>query len=505
MVFINILASTAISVLSMVSTVYAQQATMTTVVPYPLSRPFVYNSSTITSAKTIVENDNTNGITGYILLDRQTGKVLDALNSESLFIPASVTKIFTAKYALDVLRPQYKFETRLLSNGIITNGVLNGDLILQGGGDPELDLASLVKMVEALENAGIHAVTGQFLYDGNVLPSLSEIELNQPLMAAYNPSISGLNLNFNRVYVNWNQLENKEYDIRATSRSDGYEYVTDYTRTKYILDDSGTTKDVVFSIDDDKKESWIFSSSILKTKGTRWLPVKNSALYTANIFRNIAFEKAGIQLAMPRIGTAPVLANTITVHVSRPVEEIVNDMLRYSTNLTAEALGLSSSIARGKNIKNLVQSASEMVRYTSPEFAKKSLVLKNHSGLSSTSRVTPRVTAALLKANDLSKNLKDFSIKGLHEDISIVAKTGTIYYGRGLAGYIIMPDNRELVFAIFTSDFEARKTFERLFDPSSTITYSIERTWLSRARKLEKSILSFWADKYISTNQNTRL
>src|SRR5918995_1761336 len=80
-------------------------------------------------------------------------------------IPASTAKLATAVAALDVLGPEHRFRTELLTSGVIEHGVLRGDLILRGGGDPLLDLPDLLGLAVRLENTGIREVDGHFLID----------------------------------------------------------------------------------------------------------------------------------------------------------------------------------------------------------------------------------------------------------------------------------------------------------------------------------------------------
>lgn len=74
---------------------------------------------------------------------------------ESFFAPASVQKLFTVSSALMNLKPNYRFPTRLLMTGQITNGVLHGDLIFQFNGDPTLTQSNLVQFVGKLRSLGI--------------------------------------------------------------------------------------------------------------------------------------------------------------------------------------------------------------------------------------------------------------------------------------------------------------------------------------------------------------
>ena len=63
-------------------------------------------------------------------------EVIDALNAESLFVPASVLKLVTVSAALEHLGADYRWRTRLVAAGAFTDGVLDGDLVIQPGADP---------------------------------------------------------------------------------------------------------------------------------------------------------------------------------------------------------------------------------------------------------------------------------------------------------------------------------------------------------------------------------
>ena len=144
-------------------------------------------------------------ITGYALFDAGTGEMLDSYQPDLALPPASVSKAITAIYARHVLGPEYRFVTRLFVTGPVVDGIVQGDLYLVGGGDPALDTDELAELAKAAVSAGVRGVTGRFFIDGSALPDINEIDPSQPDYLGYNPSISGLNLNFNRVYFEWKQ------------------------------------------------------------------------------------------------------------------------------------------------------------------------------------------------------------------------------------------------------------------------------------------------------------
>ncbi|MEZ5352013.1 MAG: D-alanyl-D-alanine carboxypeptidase/D-alanyl-D-alanine-endopeptidase [Bryobacteraceae bacterium] len=118
---------------------------------------------------------------GAMFLRLQTGEVLFSRNADSLFTPASNAKLISTAAVLTQLGADYRFRTRLLAaRGPDGAGVLHGDLVLAGGGDPTLGalavpyratghatdpLAPLAGMVEQAWNAGLRRVEGDIAGD----------------------------------------------------------------------------------------------------------------------------------------------------------------------------------------------------------------------------------------------------------------------------------------------------------------------------------------------------
>src|SRR5579863_7755796 len=76
---------------------------------------------------------------GMLVVDSVTGETLYERNADSYFVPASNMKLLTTALALDKLGADYRFRTTLETNGTLsTGGLLTGDVILVGRGDPNL-------------------------------------------------------------------------------------------------------------------------------------------------------------------------------------------------------------------------------------------------------------------------------------------------------------------------------------------------------------------------------
>lgn len=78
---------------------------------------------------------------------------------------ASNTKLFTTSAALLKFGPTGALHTSAWAAGTVTNGVLSGNLVLRGGGDPTLDNSELGTLADGVKSAGVTQVTGSTIYD----------------------------------------------------------------------------------------------------------------------------------------------------------------------------------------------------------------------------------------------------------------------------------------------------------------------------------------------------
>jgi D-alanyl-D-alanine carboxypeptidase len=110
------------------------------------------------------------GYCGVVVRDLQTGETLYKRDSERMLIPASNMKLLVTAAALHRLGPDYRFRTRVWMRGTLTpDGVLHGDLILQGLGDATLEMRGLETLAQQVRQAGVQRVQGYLLYDDSWL------------------------------------------------------------------------------------------------------------------------------------------------------------------------------------------------------------------------------------------------------------------------------------------------------------------------------------------------
>ena len=464
----------------------------------PVLRPESLSRAGPRRAADLIRRARLSGRFGLILANARSGEILDSHNPVKPMPPASVTKALTAQYALETLGPAHRFTTRILATGKISDGRLEGDLMLLGGGDPELDTAALAEMARALAESGLREIAGRFLVCSGALAHVDRIDPAQPDYLGYNPAVCGLNLNYNRVHFEWRR-KGEGWMITMQARAENYR--PDVHMASMRIADRRYP--VYEYAREGSRESWSVARGALGRDGARWLPVRSPELYAGDVLRTLAGSE-GIALPAPTMSRDPLPGRTLVAHESAPLSEILRDMLKYSTNLTAEVVGLSSSLARGHNPRNLAQSAAVMTGWLRAEMALRRPYLVNHSGLSDRARLTAAdMVAALLGAgpdSTLAGLMKPMRIRDGQGNLApdsplrLQAKTGTLNFVSALAGYLYREGRDPLAFAIFAADPERRARIR----PEERERPRGAKGWNNRAVRLKWQILDFWGRQYLA-------
>ena len=400
----------------------------------------------------------------FVVVDLERGDIIAEHNIEQTLIPASTAKLATALVALDVLGPRHRYKTELHMVGTVKNGELDGDLILKGGGDPLLDIPDLITLAGDLKRRDIHKITGRFLIDDTLLPRFTEIAATQPLEAPYNPGIGALSLAFNRVHLSWRSGAGPVVETVPSLNEARFEKAA-----RDGLPPSG----INLKQRQDGRVLWQLADRG-KRRSKKSLPVKDPGLHAGSVFADIAAMQ-GIDLPAPTRAALPPKARLIATHKSRPLLELVRDMLWYSNNLMAELIGLSVARESDPEVPSLEASGDIMrshLKRLVPEAEWSKTVLGNHSGLNSGGRMTPLHLAAILQKgwdNESLVGLLPVSgwsgtltrrFTGQDEALRVWAKTGSLNYANSLAGFMLSPTYGPTAFAIMISDLEARATYD---------------------------------------------
>lgn len=413
--------------------------------------------------------------------------VLDKVQADLPLPPASVTKIVTTLYALEKLGADHRFVTRVLALGQIRGDTLVGDLILAGGGDPTLDTDRLGDMAAALAKSGLRGITGRYYFYENALPYHREIAPDQPDHVGYNPAFSGLMLNYNRVNFVW---------ARA---NDGWVTQMNAEGTRFVPKVRAATVRIarrdlpLFTYEADQpQEIWSVAESALGKEGSRWLPLRRPAPYAAEVFQTLCAAQ-GIRLpdAQSR-ADLPQNATVLTQDRSPILRDVLQKMLRYSTNITAEAIGLAASGAAHQ-----AQSAQRMTDWARATLGIDS-VFGDHSGLGPITRCTAGDMVKILsgalndrKGRILIDLLRETDLPQPDQGARILAKSGTMNFVSGLAGYARL-GQKTLIFAIFAAD-APRRAAVPIADREDPKGGS---NWTKRARKMQRLLLAHWVERF---------
>ena len=444
----------------------------------------------VTPAEDLVSRARLDGAVSFVVANAATGQILESYSPDLPQPPASTAKALTSLYAMDKLGLEHRFTTRVLATGPIINGRLEGDLILAGGGDPTLDTDGLGALADQLMEAGLREVAGAFRIWTGALPEVYEIDPEQPDHVAYNPGVGGLNLNYNRVNFKW-ERKGSSYDVTMGAPSARYQPDVEIAEMQ-VIDRAGPIYTFAAGA---KKDNWTVARGALGSGGSRWLPVRKPGLYSGEVFQTLMLFK-GIQLRGEILPALDAEGTVIASHESQPLKDVLKDMLEYSTNATAEIVGLSATARASNGVpEGLKKSAGSMNAWLNATKGTRAAKLEDHSGLGDDSRISAadmvRAMVATGYDGELRPLLKPFRVND-RNDLDVAAKTGTLNFVSALTGFLNGPAQPPLAFAIFCSNVDRRDALpmEQRERPEGG------RAWLGRARTLQRSLLERWATVY---------
>jgi D-alanyl-D-alanine carboxypeptidase/D-alanyl-D-alanine-endopeptidase (penicillin-binding protein 4) len=326
------------------------------------------------------------------------------------------------------------------------------------------------------------------------LPFLDRIDPGQADWFGYNPSISGINLNFNRVNFVWKR-QGDGYEVGMNA--EGERFVPEVHTARVSVVERETP--LFTYAGDGEVEEWTVARPALGKGGSRWLPVRRPEAYTGDVFQTLA-RAHGIDLPSPRAGDAAPTGGTVVLERSSDdLRRLLTDMLKFSTNLTAEVVGMSASQMRG--VAGHGASGRAMTAWVRERADLTATDLTDHSGLGPGSRMTAQDMVRMLVRLGQPAGLrslmrqvtfKEKGEKALSPGIRVEAKTGTLNFVSALAGYMTARDGTDLAFAIFTGDAARRDAVpaEQRDEPEGA------RDWTRRSKRLQAQLIERWAELY---------
>ena len=388
----------------------------------------------------------------YIKEAGQHGKVVASLNATKSRTPASMMKVLTTYASLLKLGFDYRWPTQFYTTGSVQNGVLQGDLLIQGFGDPTLNADDFEEIVSEIRAAGIRQIRGDIVIDRSYFKvgSKDSSGFDENLYSAYNAMPDAMMFNERVVTVcvipKENRVHKKDAD-ESYKVVDQLQHVNKPCRGKYswprVKIDTSEVVPTVF-----------LQGKISKRCGKRNIckvitkPYKSFyyALKDRLIKEGIAV-RGGLELRK-----IPKEARELFTHYSEPLEEIISETSKESNNLYARHLllllgaklyGAPATVQKGRDaVKHILDSRGAL--------GKGRLKIDNGSGLSRTAKMDAKQLAQMYDdAYDHygSRWMETLSIAGVDGTIkrrfrnSVVRnrawmKTGTLRRVKNIGGYV---------------------------------------------------------------------
>jgi len=424
--------------------------------------------------------------------DTRTGRPIIQRNPDTPLIPASNQKIFVMAAAVDVLGPNFEFRTVL--------GLLDGDLVIIGDGDPAIGdprlaqrdgttvTAVFERWARAIQTAGHTRINGDLVIDESIFNDQPTHPTWEPadLDKWYGAPVGALNLNDNCIeFTVWPADPGQpplwtvhpptslvRLDNRALSAHQGVPIIARPEPTfDYILTGRCGARAQLKSAA--VPDPGLFFADVCKQELTR-----HGLTITGQIRRH------RIRNSDPDASPLPVGLEVVAIHRT-PLEDVLTRIGKNSQNLFADCLlkRLGYEFARRTGRPNPTgtwQSGAEAVTdfLNRHHIDTTGLVIADASGLSRANRATAAQLAATLNimARHTRRDLfnrslavagQDGSLRSRMKDLTgrVAAKTGTSRRVKSLSGYIAGPDDASYTFSIIINGYPGPSApFNRITD-----------------------------------------
>ena len=410
-----------------------------------------------------------------------SGETVYAANASKLVMPASNMKIVTLAAAAERLGWDYTYETTLVTAAPVVNGILKGDLVIVGTGDPTIGgrggsaTREFEDWADRLRAEGLTGITGRIVADARAFgqETLGAGWAWDYLGSGYAAGVSALQFNESVADV-----------VIKPGMSTGQPAVIEVRpiESGLIVDPRVTTS---AGGDPDIEIFRLAGSNRLIVRGTvpagakdivRSATVDRPALYFARILREVLVARGirvgGVAAEYEEVYAVPPTAPTrvLLSHQSAPLSDIARVLMKASQNQYAETLlrtlGARSGAGTPEAGRTAVQEVLDGWGIPRDAYAQ-----ADGSGLSRYNYVCAETLVTILKQMYIDPRHKEpflaaLAIGGQDGTISrrfvgtaaagnVRAKTGSIANVRALSGYVTSADGEPLVFSIIANNFTA--------------------------------------------------
>ncbi|GAB5521842.1 MAG: D-alanyl-D-alanine carboxypeptidase/D-alanyl-D-alanine-endopeptidase [Rhodothermales bacterium] len=429
------------------------------------------------------------------VVDPASGEVIYSHNANKSFIPASNTKLYTTYAALQALGPDFRYETPLYYSGTIQDGVLYGNLIIRGSGDPTIGgrfndgdrTAAFRSWASALKQLGITRIEGDIIGDDDFFDeqALGYGWSWDDELFYYSAETGALSFNDNCI----------DFALEATTQGAPTQITWEPHNTSFVqVHNTSRTIDASMRINenyDRPREANTFTLGSLVPEGQtdfESLTVHNPTRFFLHIFRDVllaeGFAHQGDIVDIDEMSIKPSYANpglTLVAKItSPPLAEIIKVVNKNSQNFYAEqllktlgAFDLPLPLTADEELPN--GSAARGIEVSRSYFGTAGvdtsrIQLVDGSGLARQNLVTATMTTDLLHAawslpdsSYTNTYLRSLAIGGQegtlrsrfnHAEAPVVyAKTGTVGNASALSGFMNPNTSRPLIFAIMVNHY----------------------------------------------------
>ena len=355
--------------------------------------------------RTLLDSRTRRGTWGAMVVSLSRGDTLFARNPDTQMLPASTMKLFTSALAFERLGPDHTFSTDVLRDGSMeAGGVVRGNLILRGDGDPSMSPrfvqggpdAAVTMLAQFVDGAGVTHITGDLIADASAFESrrIPDGWLARYAEASYAAPFSALSLNENIVIVVVSPQGARGGVTVALEPATRGLTVTSTARTV-----PGSAARL--SIHRVGENRVMVSGTIGSRASTRryQLVVGDPALFTAGAFR-AALESRGIVVDGDlRVGRTPPTATVVARLRSPSLDRLVSRMNRESINLYAELLWRDAARGIDRDVVGSAENANALLQkflVNAVGTTRGAVTATDGSGLSVLDRVTTRSMVQLL-------------------------------------------------------------------------------------------------------------
>jgi len=392
------------------------------------------------------------------------GPVVIAHNAETPRNPASTMKLVTTLASLELLRPDYQWQTEVFLFGELGgDGVLRGDLAIRGGGDPYLVEESLERMIVEMRRRGLRRITGDILLDDSAfeLEAVDPGAFDQEPLRAYNVAPDALLVNFKVVRFFFEpdlqtrrvrittvpampelQIENNLKLIRGRCRG--------YQKGVAVNAEANGTSVRFSGTFPDGCERYSLARSLLTHDA-----------YAASLFSTIWARRGGQFDGAMRNGVVGDALEPWLVWSSRPLTDQIRLINKNSNNVMTRQLFLTLGREAYGEPATLTKARSRLAQWLSDGgFDAERIVIDNGAGLSRDARISAAGLGRLLMRGWRSPYMPEFvaslSLVGLDGTFRrrfrsgpitgrAHLKTGRLDGVSAMAGYSMAADGRRYI------------------------------------------------------------